>query len=471
MKRIELLLLFLKLPLDFVAVFLATFTAYFLRFETLTEWRPATEIITFNEYLLISLAFSLLLTIFFALSGLYKKERRPVFEEIIKIFFAASATIAFTILLLFFRREFFASRFIIIAVWILSFVFVSLERQIFQFIHKMLAKKGVIKKNIIIVGDNNSARAIINEFKKDKALGICVLKHYDCFNERVFYSLQNKFGDIDEIILTNPKMPNDEVERVINFSITHHTTLKYSADFFASGSARIEIQTIAGIPLVEIKKTPLDAWGKIFKRAFDIVVSSLLIIITSPVMLISILIIIFESGFPILFRNERIGEKGKKFDVLKFRSMKKEFSIGKQFGNQESALEYEKKLIEERGIKAGPVYKIKDDPRVTRFGKLIRKWSVDEFPQFFNCLFGTMSLVGPRPHQPREVALYDKHHQKIFEIKPGITGLSQISGRSDLNFDDEAKLDIFYIEHWSPKLDLYILFKTPMAVFSKKGVY
>lgn len=471
MKRIELILLFLKVPLDFGAVFLAAFTAYFLRFETLTEWRPATEIISFNEYILISFAFSFLLTVFFALSGLYKRERRPIFNEIIKIFFAASAAIALTILILFFRREFFASRFIIIAVWFLSFVFVGLERQIFQFIHKILAKKGIVKKNIIVIGDNNSARAIINEFQKDKAMGMCVLKCYDSFNERVCASLQNKFQDIDEIILTNPMMPKDEVRRVIDFSITRHATLKYSADFFASGSARVEVQTIAGIPLVEIKKTPLEGWGKIFKRVFDVVISSLLIIITSPIMFISAIIIIFESGFPVLFLNERVGERRKKFDVLKFRSMKKEFSIGPQFKNQETALLYEKKLIEERGIKHGPVYKIKNDPRVTKFGKLIRRWSIDELPQLFNCLLGTMSLVGPRPHQAREVAKYNKNHQKIFEIKPGITGLAQISGRSDLEFDDEAKLDIFYIENWSPKLDLYILLKTPIAVFSKKGSY
>lgn len=471
MKRIELLLLFLKLPLDFVAVFFATLTAYFLRFETLTEWRPATEIITFNEYLLISLIFSFLLTSFFALSGLYKKERRPVFEEISKIFFATSAAIALTILILFFRREFFASRFIIIAVWFLSFTFVGLEKQIFQFIHKILAKKEIIKKNILIIGKNKSSDIIINEFRRDKAMGINVLRHYDCFNEKVFSSVIRKFNNIDEIILTDKEISKNDVQRVLDFSITNHITIKYLADFFASGSSQIEIQTIAGIPLIEIKKTPLEGWGKIFKRLFDFLIALLLLIITSPITIASSFIILIESGFPILFRNERVGEKGKKFDVLKFRSMKKEFSIGKQFNNQCQALEFEKELIQKQGIKEGPVYKIKNDPRVTKFGKFIRRWSIDEFPQFINVLIGNMSLVGPRPHQPREVEKYQKHHQKIFEIKPGITGLAQISGRSDLEFEDEAKLDIFYIENWSPRLDLYILLKTPFVVFIKEGAY
>ena len=196
-----------------------------------------------------------------------------------------------------------------------------------------------------------------------------------------------------------------------------------------------------------------------------------MLVITSPITIVSSIIILIESGSPILFHNERIGEHRKKFNVLKFRSMKKEFCVGKQFNNQTEALEFEKKLIEQQGIKEGPVYKIKNDPRVTNFGKFIRKWSIDEFPQFINVIIGNISLVGPRPHQPREVEKYKKHHQKIFEIKPGITGLAQISGRSDLEFDDEAKLDIFYIENWSPRLDLYILLKTLFVVFAKKGAY
>ncbi|HPF95561.1 MAG TPA: sugar transferase, partial [bacterium] len=134
-------------------------------------------------------------------------------------------------------------------------------------------------------------------------------------------------------------------------------------------------------------------------------------------------------------------------------------------------LALEKELIESQSIKKGPVPKIANDPRVTTVGRIIRRWSIDELPQFFNVLKGDLSLVGPRPHLPREVANYEPHHRRVLAIKPGITGLAQISGRSDLSFDDEVSLDTWYIEHWSPALDIYILLKTPLAVFKGSGTY
>jgi lipopolysaccharide/colanic/teichoic acid biosynthesis glycosyltransferase len=144
---------------------------------------------------------------------------------------------------------------------------------------------------------------------------------------------------------------------------------------------------------------------------------------------------------------------------------------GEQFGaSGEAALQKEAQLIA-TSAKTGPVYKIKSDPRVTPVGRFIRRYSLDELPQFFNVLIGQMSLVGPRPHQPREVSQYQKHHKIVLAIKPGITGLAQISGRADLDFEDEVRLDTFYIEHWSWFTDLIILLKTPATVFKKTGAW
>jgi lipopolysaccharide/colanic/teichoic acid biosynthesis glycosyltransferase len=125
--------------------------------------------------------------------------------------------------------------------------------------------------------------------------------------------------------------------------------------------------------------------------------------------------------------------------------------------------------LAEKDFRKGPLVKIKDDPRVTRVGKFIRRFSIDELPEFFLVLTGKMSLVGPRPHLPEEVAKYKKHHKKVLIVKPGITGLAQISGRADLDFEEEVKIDAYYIENWSLKLDLYILFKTPLVVLFGKG--
>jgi lipopolysaccharide/colanic/teichoic acid biosynthesis glycosyltransferase len=202
----------------------------------------------------------------------------------------------------------------------------------------------------------------------------------------------------------------------------------------------------------------------------DIIGSLILIIIFSPIYLLVSLIILIETGRTIIYKNERVGQKGILFFTYKFRSMYQKYCTGTQFGSQgQEALEKEKELIKELSIKTGPVYKINNDPRVTPFGRFIRRWSLDEFPQFFNVFIGNMSLVGPRPHQPREVEKYKKHHKIVLAIKPGITGLAQISGRSDLSFEDEVKLDTFYIENWRLLLDLIILIKTPFVVLSRKG--
>jgi exopolysaccharide biosynthesis polyprenyl glycosylphosphotransferase len=223
--------------------------------------------------------------------------------------------------------------------------------------------------------------------------------------------------------------------------------------------------------VLQVKRTPLDGWGRIAKRLFDLVVSFLLLIFASPFLLVIAIALMIEDGWPVFFVNDRVGERGRAFRLFKLRSMYRKFSIGPQFGKQKEALKLEQKLIKEKSIKEGPVYKIADDPRVTRVGTFLRRWSIDELPQFINVLKGDMSLVGPRPHQPREVEKYLPHHRRVLAIKPGITGMAQISGRSDLEFEDEVRLDAWYIENWSPLLDLYILLKTPWAVLKKKGAY
>ena len=148
--------------------------------------------------------------------------------------------------------------------------------------------------------------------------------------------------------------------------------------------------------------------------------------------------------------------------------MYKKDCTGEQFGEGGlHAEELEQELIKKRSVRVGPIYKIKDDPRVTPFGRFLRRWSLDEVPQFFNVLKGEMSVVGPRPHQPREVA-NEKGHRHVLVIKPGITGLAQISGRSDLSFEEEVRLDVFYIEKWRLLLDIIICLKTPFVLFRKR---
>jgi lipopolysaccharide/colanic/teichoic acid biosynthesis glycosyltransferase len=223
---------------------------------------------------------------------------------------------------------------------------------------------------------------------------------------------------------------------------------------------------IAGIPVVEVKKTPLDGWGRIIKRSFDIVVSFIIIIFISPIMLITVVLIKLDSFGPVFFSRKddgsllyRVGQGGRLIRYFKFRSM---------IPGADS-MRYSE-LADKNVRMGGPMVKIKDDPRVTRIGKFIRRFSIDELPELFLVLKGDMSLVGPRPHLPEEVARYEHHHKKVLTIKPGITGFAQVSGRSDLSFEDEVKLDTYYIENWSLLMDIAILFKTPLAVFKSRDV-
>jgi exopolysaccharide biosynthesis polyprenyl glycosylphosphotransferase len=276
-------------------------------------------------------------------------------------------------------------------------------------------------------------------------------------------------GLLDGVMLADPGMAREEIVSMQSFCDDHHLSFSYVADLLGVERASIETIMLGSVPVIEVKRTPLEGWGAIAKRIFDIAISLAMIIILSPLLLAVAAIVKFTSRGPVIFKNERVGERGKLFNTFKFRSMYAEHSVGKQFTNQEDALMLEEKLIKELSIKSGPVYKIKDDPRVTPFGKIIRRLSIDELPQLLNVLGGSMSLVGPRPHQPREVAKYSTSQKRVLAIKPGITGLAQISGRSSIPFDDEVKLDNFYIERWSLYLDLIIMMKTPLAVLSRRG--
>lgn len=474
MKKIELFFTAMLVPLDFLMLVVAALLAYFLRFESaVTELRPVIYELPFGEYFGGVILIALGWLVIFALAGLYQIKRRKVSNEFVRIFLACSTGILAVIVLIFFQRELFSSRFLVLATWGLTILLITTERFIIRYIQHSLYRAGIGLHNVVIIGSDKTTESIVKILKANPGLGYKVLATFNGFDsevEQAILKIDKRHG-VDEIILTEPTASKNLALRILGFADANHIIFKYTADLFATQATNISIETLAGVPIVEMARTPLDGWGKIFKRIFDIVGSLLLIIFASPFMLLTALAIRLESKGPIIFKNERVGKRGDKFLTYKFRSMYAKFSIGEQFKNQKKALELEKELIKKKGIKEGPVYKIADDPRITRVGRFIRKYSIDELPQFFNVLRGNMSLVGPRPHQPREVESYKKEHIQVLFIRPGITGLAQISGRSDLEFDEEARLDIYYIEHWSPWLDMWILLKTPFVVLQRRGVY
>ncbi|WP_243753239.1 sugar transferase [Paenarthrobacter sp. MSM-2-10-13] len=221
---------------------------------------------------------------------------------------------------------------------------------------------------------------------------------------------------------------------------------------------RIHTQQVAGLPLIHVTTPTLEGGQRVAKRLFDVLVSGLLIICTLPLMLIIAGLVKVGSKGPILFKQARVGKEGKHFQMLKFRSM---------------VVDAEARLseLEHRNEGKGLLFKIKDDPRITRIGGILRKYSLDELPQLFNILAGSMSLVGPRPPLPREVAEYEHDVRRRLLVKPGLTGLWQVSGRSNLSWQDSVRLDLYYVENWSLAGDLVIILRTVRAVFQSSGAY
>ncbi|MEI7512498.1 MAG: sugar transferase [Candidatus Uhrbacteria bacterium] len=473
MRRLDLTFAFLLLPLDFLALIGAAVTAYALRYSKLfTAIRPILTDVPFNRWFEASAFFALVWMLLFAVAGLYSLKRRRAWSVLGRVFLACTAGVMFVIATVFFRLEWQTSRFLVLAVWGLAIVYVSLFRMLLHICRLALLRGGFGHQHLALIGHSSTAKDLLLMYRDHPGIGIKPVKHAKSWNDATRKELGRLAdeGTLDVLLLADPDLDKNTALDMIAFAEEHHVEFRYLADLFSATFTRVEMDTTGGIPVIQVKRTPLDGWGRIAKRLFDIVVSLFLILVVSPVLLVIGVALMIEDGWPVIYSSDRVGERGRVFRFMKLRSMWRKMSTGKEFGGA-SAMKFEQQLIKEKSIKEGPVYKIGDDPRVTRIGYFIRRWSIDELPQFFNVLWGDMSLVGPRPHQPREVEKYEAHHRRVLAIKPGITGMAQISGRSDLDFDDEVRLDTWYIENWSPMLDFYILLKTPYVVIKKKGAY
>lgn len=456
MKKTELIFSAILLPIDYLMIVAAALAAYFLRYE---DWvqsiRPVIFDLNFQEYISYVWWIALVWLLFFALTGLYKiKSSRRLADESIKVFLACSTGMLAVIVGAFFSRELFDSRFILLAVWIFSIIFVLFFRLIIRGIQKIILRKGFGAHAVVLIGQNQNADEIAKFIKDKKEVGYKLIKKISNFDKSELENILSKYK-IDEILLANSDLTNHQKQELATFCEKNHLILKYRADILASPN--LEFSTLAGVPIAEIKKTKLDGWGKILKRLGDIILSFILLLILLPFFIIFALIIKLDSKGPIFYGSQRIGAQGQNIKIWKLRSM----VVG--------ADKKLNKLLDKNERADGPLFKMTNDPRVTRFGKFIRRLSIDELPQLWNVLIGNMSLVGPRPHEPHEVEKYKDYQYKLLNIKPGMTGMAQVSGRSDLSFEDEVSLDIFYIENWSPKLDFIIFLKTPLAVFLRKG--
>lgn len=482
MKKIDQIFSYLTLPIDLLMVLAAFIISYWIRanaipFSVIYIW-------PFDQYIRFALVMLPIWLIAFLIAGTYSK-RKPSFWELPQVIAGSSLGSMAVVLWIFLFRSDFFSRLIVFYIWIISIILVFLGRILLAGIHASLYKLGNYHKKTILIGSNNpTTHHIISEIKSQKSReyflkGVISSEKIDKLqNEGIKYlgkptefnQILDKNKDIDEIILTDTSYSNEEVYDFLLACQDKDITFKAVPAHAQVGMRTLEFDAFAGIPIIEFKGTPLGGWSSLLKRIMDVISSLLALIVLSPLIIIISIVIKVTSRGPVIYKNIRVG-KNKEFVTYKFRTMYTEYCTGSEYGGSR-AEKLEKELIEKHNIKKGSaVYKIANDPRVTPIGRFLRKTSLDELPQFYNVLIGNMSLVGPRPHQPREVANYTKEQRKTLFIKPGMTGLAQISGRSDLTFDEEARLDIYYIENWSFWLDIYIIFKTFGAVFKGKGTY
>lgn len=475
-RRLDLTFSALLLPLDFFALLAAAFTAYALRFSrAFVEYRPVLQQIRFFDYLdtiVLSIAIWMVL---FAIAGLYSIRTRRLWSEIGRVALSSTAGIMIVIATVFFRREVTASRFLVLAVWALTIVYVCVGRYFLRLVRRALLKRGLGHQQLVVIGQGKPAKDLVDVYESSPILGYTVVKQCRAWNADTRAQLTRlaRKHEVDALLIADTELSKAQARDIIAFCEDNHLTFRYLADLFAASFASVDVSTAEGIPIIEPKRTPLDGWGRIAKRLFDVTFASLILLVTSPLLLLMMFMRVIEDGSPIVFKHARVGERGREFFLYKIRSMWRKYCIGPQFKDREKEnRKLQDEITREYGIGQGPVKRISDrDPRITPLGHFIRRWSIDELPQFWNVLRGEMSIVGPRPHEPEEVADYTPEHRRVLAIKPGITGMGQISGRRDLSFDDEVRLDTWYIEHWSLGLDLYILLKTPLVVLTKKGVY
>ncbi len=484
MKKIREYFIIIKLILDFLIVFGSFFIAKFLRenINTFLGTNIDFKTIWDTELFYYSSLASVILVIVFSLHWLYSFSRastkaKEVFTIILYSFYSFIFTAVIIYLWQWFILKSEIPRLIIGFAFTIWTILIIIERFILDFIQKKVSPKSKI-----LIFSNSSGDdfyKFINNFKNSNEYEIIwVANNYKTW---IMWFKQFSFEDskeliknreINEVLYFSSDLWNDDLLSLKEIIKIYWVKYCFIPTYNDLANSKMIINFIAKVPVIEIKYNSFYGWNIIFKRIFDFISSIFLIIIFAPLLiLIALLIKLEDSSWPVIFKNRRVWRDGKEFDLYKFRYMKWAFSTKESYKvsekEKEEALKYEQSLIKDSSTRQWPLYKIKNDPRKTRVWAFIEKYSIDELPQLFNVFLWDMSLVWPRPHQPREVKLYKDHHKRLLTIKPWITWMAQVNGRDENSFEDEVKLDIFYIDNWNVFFDLKIIFKTFFVVIAR----
>jgi len=410
----------------------------------------------------------------FAYEKLYTK-RYYFWQEVYVLIKSATISSALIMIMIFItRKQVQFSRVVVLLAWFLSLFLFPLSR---YFIKTLLIRLNYWKKQLIILGVHETSLMILDSIRKNKSTGYEILGFLDndpqkigkVFNgvkvlgpisklERIAKDYKSK-----DIMIATPHLPRKKLKELLATCEELSESMwliPRSGDFITEG---VDVEVLGQVLTLSIKKNLAKPWNILIKNIFEKVITLIFLIFLIPVFLIIAIAIAIDSRGPIFYIQKRVGRYNKIFNFYKFRSM--------YHNSEKKLIEY----LEENPDKKEEWEKYKklknSDPRVTRFGKFLRRYSLDELPQLLNVITGKMSIVGPRPYLLKELKDKEKFKNSIAKVKPGITGLWQISGRSDLPFEERLALDNYYIRNWSLWLDIVILLKTLKVFFSSQGAY
>ncbi|MGI9117805.1 MAG: sugar transferase [Gaiellales bacterium] len=401
------------------------------------------------------LPFVLLVSVLiFARNGLYRpRETRPGGAQIVAGLFVAVVVIAiFSVLT---NNERFTTYLIFPYTFLVSALLVPLLRGIYSALIDSTARLVGVERRVLVVGEPDATRSVEAALRDGApGAGLRTVAHVDDVDH-----LADAIGEHHphDVVLARP--PDDET-MLIALEACRERRIRLRVVPTAAGVLAHHADYVPGlaVPLFDIVPPTIQGVDWVVKRAFDLVISAALLLVLSPILLLSVLMIRLTSPGPILFRDQRVGLGEQPFAMLKLRSM------------VTNAAQAQAEL-EEHNEADGALFKIRNDPRITPVGRVLRRFSIDELPQLINVIKGEMSLVGPRPLPMRDYQLLEPWHRRRYSVLPGITGLWQVSGRSNLGFDTLVRLDFYYLESWSIWMDIAIIARTPLAILRGRGAY
>jgi exopolysaccharide biosynthesis polyprenyl glycosylphosphotransferase len=458
--------------LDVVMINLAMGLAYVLRYRL--QW--FVDVIfdaSFSAYLPFCALFSIATPFILWIGKSYTHWRGRVWmDQVFQIAMAVATALVIALAAAFAIRPLVYSRLLLLEAGLFMLVLISLGRGLALMIQAHLRRKGIGVRRTVIVGAGEVGRRVMRTLVARPDLGYHIVGYVDDNPDKGEGGIGRIKGlgdldklpaiieseNVDEVIITLPWNYQRRILNILRECERRHVAARLVPDLFQMSLSRVEVSDLGGVPLVEVQEIAFSPVALIIKRVMDLFVASMGLLLGWLLILLIVLAIKRDSPGPVLFRQERVGKNYKRFTIYKFRSMR----VG-----AEEELASLKEAVESDEI----TFKMRDDPRVTRVGRFLRRFSLDELPQLINILKGDMSMVGPRPPIPVEVEQYQPWHLKRLTVPPGLTGMWQVSGRSELTFDEMVLLDLYYIEHWSPWLDVAIMLRTVPNALLGVGAY